>query len=85
MPEYPFHPESRHTMIAAIEVDDGGDVRAFVLPCWIDADARPVPHGRDADGERVADYLRTITGDAGLDTDYTWDGDRLVVREKGSR
>lgn len=84
MPEYPFHPESRHTMIAAIEIRDTGEVGAFVIPCWIDQDARPVPHGHDADGERIADYLHTITGDAGLDTHYAWTGDRLAVLEKGN-
>ncbi|WJL94408.1 CapA family protein [Microbacterium sp. ET2] len=79
MPTYPFHPESRHTMIAALTFDDGA-VETALIPCWIDDDARPVPVGRSPRGEAVADYLRTITADAAFATDLAWSGDRLVAR-----
>ncbi|MFK4835738.1 CapA family protein [Microbacterium sp. ZW T2_14] len=79
MPDYPFHPESRHTTIAELVVEDG-EVGAALLPCWIDDEARPVPVGRSERGEQVAHYLRTITALAGFTTDLAWDGDRLVVR-----
>jgi hypothetical protein len=79
MPDYPFHPESRHTAIAELVVEDG-DVSAALLPCWIDDEARPVPVGRSDRGEQVAQYLRTITAHAGFTTELAWDGDRLVVR-----
>lgn len=84
MPEYPFHPESRNTMIGVLEFSDAGDVSAFVIPCWIDEHARPIPLGHDDRGAAVADYIRTISGDAGLDTEYTWVEDRLAVHTKGS-
>jgi poly-gamma-glutamate synthesis protein (capsule biosynthesis protein) len=79
MPEYPFHPESRNTAIAELVVE-GGEVRAALVPCWIDDEARPVPVGRSERGEQVAHYLRTITAHAGFATDLAWDGDRLAVR-----
>ena len=53
MPDYPFHPESRHTAIAELVVEDG-EVSAALLPCWIDDEARPVPVGRSDRGEQVA-------------------------------
>ncbi|WP_019180413.1 CapA family protein [Microbacterium yannicii] len=84
MPDYPFHPESRHTAIAELIIGDGA-VQAALLPCWIDDDARPVPVGRSERGERVAEYFRTITAEAGLSTELVWDDERLVVRAGESR
>ena len=80
MPDYPFHPESRNTAIAVLGFEGGG-VDAALIPCWIDDDARPVPVHRGDRGDDVADYLRTITTEAGFATDLAWDDDRLVVRE----
>ena len=81
MPEYPFHPESRHAAIAVLTVD-GEEVEASVIPCCIDDDARPVTVGRSERGDEVAAYLRTITSEAGFATELPWDGDRLAVRTK---
>ncbi|MGV2982810.1 CapA family protein [Microbacterium sp. AGC85] len=76
MPGYPFHPESRNTAIAVLDVD-GGEVRAGVIPCWIDDSAAPVPLG-EGDRDSVLAYIEDISRRAGLDTRFTWDGD--VVR-----
>ncbi|WP_109208863.1 MULTISPECIES: CapA family protein [Microbacterium] len=81
MPEYPFHPESRHTAIAVLTLD-GDRVEGGLIPCWIDGDARPVPVGGTERGDAVAAYLRGITGEAGFDTELHWVGDRLVARTK---
>lgn len=80
MPDYPFHPESRNTAIAVLEMTYGR-LDVSLIPCWIDETARPVPHGRDERGEAVADYLRMITADAGFATELSWDGDILRVRD----
>ncbi|MCK6067315.1 MULTISPECIES: CapA family protein [Microbacterium] len=76
MPGYPFHPESRNTAIAILDVDESG-IHAGFIPCWIDGDAAPVPLAR---GERdsVADYIEDISRRAGLQTRFEWEGD--VVR-----
>lgn len=79
MPDYPFHPESRNTAIAVLEVAHG-EVGAALIPCWIDDDARPVPVGRGERGDAVADHLRFASAEADFATDLAWDGDRLVVR-----
>ena len=83
MPDYPFHPDSRHTAIARIDVDADDTVSASLIPCWIDDEARPVPAGRTDHGERVADYIRRITAEAGFDTDFEWHSDRLTVTTRG--
>lgn len=79
MPEYPFHPESRHTVIAVITLGPDGAVDAEVIPCWIDGDARPVPLSRADGGQQTGDYLTRITREAGLDTVLDWSGDRLSI------
>lgn len=79
MPDYPFHPESRNTVIAVITLGPEGRVGAEVIPCWIDDDARPVPVERADGGERVGNYLKSITLKAGLDTVLDWTGDRLTI------
>ncbi|GGR46360.1 poly-gamma-glutamate synthesis protein (capsule biosynthesis protein) [Nocardioides luteus] len=80
MPGYPFHPESRNTAIAVIDVDDEGRVRPSFVPCWIDGEARPVPLRR---GERdsVVEYIERISRAAGLSTTFRWldSGDAVAV------
>jgi poly-gamma-glutamate synthesis protein (capsule biosynthesis protein) len=81
MPAYPFHPESRHTMIGDLRIADDGTVEAGFVPCWIDDAARPVPLG-ESDGGFVVDYVEAITREAGLETEYRWDGDRVLCRPR---
>lgn len=82
MPTYPFHPESRNTVIATVELTDDG-VKGGLLPCWIDDDAKPRPLGRSDGGEKVLDYVRDITARAGFDTEFTWTDDRQVRVDGG--
>jgi poly-gamma-glutamate synthesis protein (capsule biosynthesis protein) len=74
MPFYPFHPESRNTMIADCRITDG-QVEAGFVPCWIDDRGRPVPGG-----EEVARYVERITAEAGFDTSFRGDGERIVIQ-----
>lgn len=83
MPTYPFNPESRHTIIVDCIVDADGRVDAGLIPCWIDDAARPVPLG-PGDGDRVVDYVRTIGEEAGLATNFEWDGERVRVVAPGA-
>jgi poly-gamma-glutamate capsule biosynthesis protein CapA/YwtB (metallophosphatase superfamily) len=78
MPTYPFNPESRNAMVARCVVHAGGHVEAGFVPCWIDAHARPVPLGRDAEGERVLAYVQNINQAAGLKAHFHW-GDGFVA------
>lgn len=85
MPYYPFHPESRHTVIASVEVDDDGKVHARLLPCRIDDRGRPVPVTRASGGEEVVAYIRDISRRAGLTTRFAWSGDDVVTITQGEQ
>lgn len=80
MPTYPFHPESRNTAIAMCTFDGRRLVSAGFVPCWIDDDARPVPHGRTETGERVLEYITDISRRAGFSTTFAWDGEQVLVQ-----
>jgi len=77
---YPFHPESRNTAIAVLDVSPSGRLAWGVIPCWIDEGARPVPHGDDQRGRDVIDYIRRITAEEGFDTEFAWEGGEVRVR-----
>jgi poly-gamma-glutamate synthesis protein (capsule biosynthesis protein) len=85
MPYYPFHPESRNTVIAHVEVDDAGEVHARLVPCRIDDRGRPVPVTRAHGGEEVVGYVRDISRRAGLHTRFEWSGEDVVTITEGER
>ena len=78
-PEYPFHPESRTTMLARLVVESDGSVHAGYVPCIIDRRGRPEPVRRADGGLAVFDYVERITRAAGFDTRFTWRGDVVAV------
>jgi poly-gamma-glutamate synthesis protein (capsule biosynthesis protein) len=77
---YPFHPEAKHAIIADCMVDERGHVDAGFLPCFILPSGQPEPHGRDARGQAVFDYVVDISRRAGFATEFAWQGDRVLVR-----
>jgi poly-gamma-glutamate capsule biosynthesis protein CapA/YwtB (metallophosphatase superfamily) len=73
MPTYPFHPDSRHTMVASVSVHDDGRVEAGFTPCWIDALARPVPLSRnDERAQATLDYVQAICDSQALHVRLAW-------------
>lgn len=84
MPAYPFHPESRNTVIATCSFDDAGRLEsAGFVPCWIDDDAVPQALGDDERGREVAGYVADITRRAGLDTEFAWADGQVVLPQVG--
>jgi poly-gamma-glutamate synthesis protein (capsule biosynthesis protein) len=83
MPFYPFHPQSRNTVIARCRFERAdGEVRlasAGFVPCWIDDLGRPVPLARADGGAEVAAYVAEISRAAGLDTGFRWEDHEVVV------
>jgi poly-gamma-glutamate capsule biosynthesis protein CapA/YwtB (metallophosphatase superfamily) len=75
---YPFHPEAKHALIADCRVGANGRIDAGFLPCWIRPTGQPELHGRDARGQDVFDYVADISRRAGFDTEFAWQGDRVV-------
>lgn len=79
MPMYPFHPQSRHTMIADCRIDGAGRISAGFRPCWIGDLGQPEVPGNSARGQAVLDYMIEISREAGFNTAFAWDGERVVV------
>ena len=73
MPTYPFHPESRNTAVARLEVGPRDVLAAAVLPFWIDERRAPCPRRSGNEGARSAEYIRRITAEAGFATDIRRD------------
>jgi poly-gamma-glutamate synthesis protein (capsule biosynthesis protein) len=78
-PEYPFHPESRNTMLARLSIAPNLSIQASYVPCVINRRSQPEPVGHDARGQVVYDYVEQITRQAGFDTQFTWQGNFVSV------
>jgi hypothetical protein len=83
MPYYPFHPESRNTVVAICRFDADGLVEAGFAPCWIDDAGRPVPLPEGPENARVADYVEQITRTAGLNGEFVRRGAEVLVAGAG--
>jgi len=83
MPQYPFHPESRNTVVALCRFDADGLVEAGFAPCWIDDTASPVPLGEGPEADAVASYVEQITRSAGLNGRFVRRGAELLIAGAG--
>lgn len=81
LPTYPFHPESRNTMIARCTFGTDGVHEAGFIPVHIDARARPQPL-TEHDATPVISYVTEITARAGLNTEYHV-GEQMVTATPG--
>jgi poly-gamma-glutamate capsule biosynthesis protein CapA/YwtB (metallophosphatase superfamily) len=84
MPCYPFHPESRNSMIADCRIDADGRISAGLRPVWIGRDGTPQVLGQCAQGQAVTDYLADISRAAGMDTRFSWEGERVLLTAGGA-
>jgi hypothetical protein len=78
-PEYPFHPESRNTLLAKCVVLPSGGIEPRFVPVQINRRSQPEIVGNDARGRQVFEYVEQITRQAGLGTRFAWDGDEVVI------
>ncbi|HMI91101.1 MAG TPA: CapA family protein [Polyangiales bacterium] len=79
-PNYPFHPEAKHALIADCRVDGHGRVSPGFVPCWILPSGQPEPLAPGRRAQAVLDYVAAISRTAGLETSLDWDGDRIVFQ-----
>ena len=80
-PEYPFHPESRLTLLARLTVEDDGGVTAGFVPCVINQRSQPEVVGREGRGADVLEYVERITRGAGLNASFCWQDDEVRIGE----
>ena len=79
-PTFPFHPEAKNAMIAFCDVNKDGVARAGFIPCWINPNGDPEVLGNNERGQAVANYVEQITRQAGLNADFRWERDRVVIK-----
>ena len=77
-PLYPFHPQAKNGMVAACHIGVDGSLSPGFRPIWMAPTGQPQPLDDDEKGRAVADYVADISRKAGLKTDFTWDGERVV-------
>jgi poly-gamma-glutamate capsule biosynthesis protein CapA/YwtB (metallophosphatase superfamily) len=78
-PTYPFHPESKQTIIAKFIVESGHISRISYLPCLINKQGQPELLKNDERGQEVFKYMDKITRGAGLNARYDWEEDEVVI------
>lgn len=75
-----FPPDARMSMIVHCDLDAAGASRVRYRPVMIDRMAVPEPlSAGDPRFDRVVDYVRDISREAGLDTGFTVDGDEVFL------
>jgi poly-gamma-glutamate synthesis protein (capsule biosynthesis protein) len=84
-PEYPFHPESRMSLLAKCVASSSGELEPRCLPVQINRRSQPEIVGHDARGEAVVEYVDRISRQAGFTTRFEWDGDEVLVLDVDSR
>lgn len=80
MPFYPFHPESRNTIIAKCIISKKGVIEAGFIPCYINRQGCPEVLNKGNGGANVCDYVEQISREVGLSTQFQWKEDWVVVR-----
>ncbi len=78
-PKHPYHPETLQTIVAKCTIEGGSISRVSYLPCMINKEGQPEILKHDEKGQKIFDYMETITEMAGLNADYEWEGDEIVI------
>ena len=70
----------RTSMMAKITVENGSVSRVAYIPCYINDALSPEIVTREQErGQKVFEYWKKTSGSQGLNTDFEWDGDEIVV------
>ena len=78
-PTYPFHPEARQTIIAKCTIKNRKITQVSYLPCLVNKQGQPEILKNDERGQQVFNYMDKITRAAGLNAQYEWDGNEVVI------
>jgi poly-gamma-glutamate capsule biosynthesis protein CapA/YwtB (metallophosphatase superfamily) len=79
-PSFPFPPDSRKTIIAKCVISNKAISRVSFLPVYINKKSEPeILVSKDKRFGEVLGYMQEISRDQGLDTEYTIDGDEIVI------
>ena len=78
-PNYPFHPDSKQTIIAKCVIEDGKIKKVTYLPCLINKIGQPEILKHDERGEKIFEYVKRISAEAELKVRFEWDGDEVLI------
>ncbi len=79
-PTYPFHSEARFCLIARCYLDRSGILSTGCVPMIVDKKGVPRVVKRVDGGEEVFNYLKMITEKAGLEAEFFWDKEEILIR-----
>lgn len=79
-PTYPFHPDAVYTIFAKCVIVDGRIIQTGCIPCIVGKDGATRAVSRKDRGEQVLHYLEEITKKAGLNAEYEWLDDEIVIK-----
>ncbi|MFN8357211.1 MAG: CapA family protein [Spirosomataceae bacterium] len=79
-PNYPFHPESRNTIIASIAIGANGIEKVGFIPCWIQPNGSPKPLENNQKGQEVVEYVQQISEKAGFEINIQYIDNEIVVK-----
>ncbi len=79
-PSFPFPPDSRKTIIAKCIISNKAISKVSFLPAYINKKGEPeILVSKDERFGEVLRYMKEISRDQGLNTEYTVDGDEVVI------
>ena len=79
-PSFPFPPDSRKTIIAKCIISNKAINSVSFLPAYINKKSEPeILVSEDGRFGEVLSYMKEISRDQGLNTEYTVDGDEIVI------
>lgn len=81
MPFYPFHPESRKTMLARMVATKQGITKFGFVPCYINKAGAPEVLETYEQARDIMDYVRQISQEQGLDIRLRWQDGWVQVSE----
>jgi hypothetical protein len=74
--------DSRKTIIVKCMIYDGEIKRVSFLPTYINGQSQPeVLTSKNDHFREVVKYIQEITRDQGIDTDYTIEGDEVIIHK----
>jgi poly-gamma-glutamate capsule biosynthesis protein CapA/YwtB (metallophosphatase superfamily) len=81
-PEYPMPPDTRKTVLVKCVISGTTLERVSFLPAYLNTHAEPeVLTSEDARFMEVVRYMEEITRNQGFDTQFTLDGNEVVIRK----
>ena len=80
-PTYPFHPDAIYTVAAKIHIENKAITKVTYIPLIVNKKGHPEIVKNDERGRPTFDYMEKISKSIGLNADFAWDGDEVVISE----